>query len=165
MARPVFDTFTFRSFRTQDPLLAAIDLLREVHHGKRLPLQAPLSFLSRQWRRHIRKGKGGFDARAWEVAVLLHLRDRLRAGDVWVDGSRAWRSFEDFLLPRASFALMRTEGRLGLATPDSFSAWGDGRAAILDARLKALAAAAAANTIPDAAMTPDGLTLAPIRSR
>jgi TnpA family transposase len=163
VARLVFDTFTFRSFRTQDPLLAAIDLLREVHRGKRLPPQVPLSFLSRQWRHHIRKGKGGFDARAWEVAVLLHLRDRLRAGDVWVEGSRAWRSFEDFLLPRASFALMRTEGRLGLATPDSFSAWRDERAAILDTRLKALAAAAAANTIPDAAMTPDGLTLAPIR--
>ncbi|MGH7105509.1 MAG: Tn3 family transposase [Acetobacteraceae bacterium] len=163
VARLVFDAFTFRSFRAQDPLLAAIDLLREVHRGKRLPPHVPLSFLSRQWRRHIRKGKGGFDAPAWEVAVLLHLRHRLGAGDVWVEGSRAWRSFEDFLLPRATFALMRSEGRLGLATPDSFSAWRDERAAILDARLKALAAAAAANTIPDAAITPDGLTLAPIR--
>jgi hypothetical protein len=75
VARLVFDTFTFRSFRAHDPLLATIDLLREVHRGKRLPPQMPLSFLSRQWRRHIRKGKGGFDARAWEVAVLLHLRD------------------------------------------------------------------------------------------
>lgn len=58
---------------------------------------------------------------------------------------------------------MRAEGRLGLATPDSFAAWRDERAAILDARLKALAEAAAANTIPDAAITPDGLTVAPIR--
>nr|WP_050783596.1 hypothetical protein [Methylobacterium nodulans] len=60
-------------------------------------------------------GPEGFDARAYEVAVLVHLRDRLRAGDVWVEGSRAHRTFDDYLLPRPTFAVMRTEGRLGLA--------------------------------------------------
>ena len=27
------------------------------------------------------------------------MRERLKTGDIWVDGSRAWRSFEDYLLP------------------------------------------------------------------
>ena len=29
----------------------------------------------------------------------MTLRDRLRAGDIWVEGSRAFRAFDDFLLP------------------------------------------------------------------
>jgi len=49
--------------------------------------------------------------------VIVHLRDRLRAGDVWVEGSRAYRQFEDYLLPPATFAVLRAEGRLALALP------------------------------------------------
>ena len=29
--------------------------------------------------------------RTWEMATLLALRDRLRAGDIWMEGSRQWR--------------------------------------------------------------------------
>lgn len=66
--------------------------------------------------------------------MLVHLRERLRAGDIWVDGSRAWRSFEGYLLPRPIFALMRAEGRLGLAIPGSFAEWRAERTATLDAK-------------------------------
>jgi hypothetical protein len=38
------------------------------------------------------------DRRTWEVVVVMTLRDRLRAGDIWVEGSRAFRAFDDFLL-------------------------------------------------------------------
>ncbi|MCA1494034.1 Tn3 family transposase [Ensifer sp. NBAIM29] len=163
LARLLFDTFCFRSFRPDDPLLAAVDHLRALYGGRKLPAHVPLSFLSRKWRRRVRSGGGEIDFRAWEVAVLVHLRDRLRAGDIWVDGSRAWRSFEDYLLPRATFALMRAEGRLGLAIPDSFAAWRAERTATLDAKLRALAQAAASNAIPDAVISDKGLSISAIR--
>ncbi|MEN8563918.1 hypothetical protein V7J57_27465, partial [Escherichia coli] len=38
-----------------------------------------------------------------------------------VDGSRAWRSFEDYLLPHHVFGQMRAESRLGLAIPGNDS--------------------------------------------
>ncbi|WP_244564714.1 hypothetical protein [Rhizobium sullae] len=76
------------------------DFLRALYRGRKPPAHVPLAFLSRKWRRRVRPGGGEIDFLAWEVAVLVHLRDRLRAGDIWVDGSRAWRSFEDYLLPR-----------------------------------------------------------------
>jgi len=69
------------------------------------------------------------------------------------DGSRPWRSFEDYLLPRPIFTLMRAERRLGLAIPDSFAEWQTERTATLDSKLKELAKAAAANAIPDAAIS------------
>jgi TnpA family transposase len=157
VARLVFAAFSFRSFRPTDQILASIELLRAVYGGGRLPKTVPLSFLTRKWRRRVRSGSGDLDVRAWEVAVLVHLRDRLRAGDIWVEGSRAWRSFEDYLLPRPTFNLMRAEGRLGLAVPDSFDAWRKERTVTLDARLKAIAQAAAADAIPDATLTDKGL--------
>ncbi len=35
---------------------------------------------------------------------MMALRERLQSGDVWVEGSRAFRAFDDFLLPRDAFA-------------------------------------------------------------
>ncbi len=133
-----------------------------MYQGGRLPAQLPLAFLGRKWRQRVRARNDEMDIRAWEVAVLVHLRDRLQIGDIWVKGSRAWRNLEDYLLPRPTFAPMRSEQRLGLAVPDSFAAWRAERAAILDANLKALAKAAAANAIPDATLTDKGLSIAPI---
>jgi TnpA family transposase len=161
----VFDAFVFRSFKPQDPILVAVDLLRALYRRERrkLPDRMPTVFLKRSWRKRVKIGPEGFDARAYEVAVLVHLRDRLRAGDVWVEGSRAYRTFDDYLLPRSTFAVMRTEGRLGLAVPDSFAAWQAERTATLDRKLRALSAAAAKNELPDAVIDADGLTVSPIR--
>jgi hypothetical protein len=141
----LFDAFVFRSFKPHDPILAAIDMPRAIHHRERrkLPDRVPAVSLKRSWRKRVKAGSDGLDARAHEVAVLVHLRDRLRAGDAWVEGSRAYRTFDDHLLPRATFALMRAEQRLGLAVPDDFAAWRIERAATLDRELKALALAAA----------------------
>ena len=159
VAKLIFATFSFQSFRPSDQILKSIELLRVVYRGGRLPKTVPLSFLTRKWRRRVRSTNGDLDVRAWEVAVLVHLRDRLRAGDIWVEGSRAWRSFEDYLLPRPTFEFMRAEQRLGLAVPDSFDVWRKERAAALEGRLKALAHAAESGAIPDATLDDKGLSI------
>lgn len=159
----IFRTFSFRSFRPDDPVLKGVEHLRALYSGRKLPAQVPVTFMTRKWRRRVRSDGITIDLRAWEVAVLVHLRERLRAGDIWVEGSRAWRSFEDYLLPRPIFAQMRAEGRLGLAIPDSFAEWRTERAATLDAKLKELARAATANAIPDAAISDKGLSISPVR--
>jgi hypothetical protein len=43
---------------------------------------------------------GAIDRRYYELCVLSELRDRLRAGDVWVVGSPRYRSFEERLISR-----------------------------------------------------------------
>lgn len=165
VAAVLFEAFVFRSFKPHDPILIAIDLLRALYRRERrkLPDRVPTVFLKRPWRKRVRAGRAGFDARAYEVAVLVHLRDRLRAGDIWVEGSRAYRTFDDYLLPRPTFLLMRAEGRLGLAISDQWEAWLAERTATLDAKLKGLAAAAAAGHLPDVSITEEGLYLSPIR--
>jgi hypothetical protein len=165
VARVIFDAFVFRSFKPQDPILSAIEMLGAIYRRERLrlPDHVPTAFLKRSWRRRVRAESAGFDAHAYEVAVLVHLRDRLRSGDIWVEGSRAYRTFDDYLLPQPIFALMRAENRLGLAVPDDFHAWGAERTATLDRKLRALAAAAKQDLLPEASITADGLTVSSIR--
>jgi hypothetical protein len=92
--------FDFRSNTPNDPVLAAVELLRAMDRdGTRLlPKRPPSSFLPPQWRKLI-FANGATDRRLYETAVLATLRERLRGSNIWVAGSRDYRAFEDYLLP------------------------------------------------------------------
>ena len=92
--------FDFRSNTPNDPVLAAVELLRAMDRdGTRvLPKRPPSSFLPPQWRKLI-FANGAADRRLYETAVLATLRERLRGSNIWVAGSRDYRAFEDYLLP------------------------------------------------------------------
>lgn len=164
IAKVILDAFTFRSWKASDPLLAALDMLRETHKSGRrdLPARVPTRFLSPLWRKLLADA-GVPDRRAYEVAAMVHLRDRLRSGDIWVEGSRAFRAFDDFLLPPGVFALRRQDHDLGLAVPDSFDAWRQERVVTLEGRLQEVDALAAEGGLPEAVITEEGLSMSPIR--
>jgi TnpA family transposase len=92
--------FDFQSNTPNDPVLAAIELLRTMDRdaARVLPKRPPSSFLPPQWRRLI-FASGAADRRLYETAVLATLRERLRGSNIWVAGSRDYRAFEDYLLP------------------------------------------------------------------
>jgi hypothetical protein len=106
---------------------------------------------------------GTLDRRAYELAVLAHLRDRLRAGDVWVEGGRTYREFGDFLLPKPAFEALRAEGGLGLAVAPRWPDHLTSRADVLHARLERVAALAASGELPEARITDGRLIVTPIR--
>ena len=65
------------------PLLEAVDVLRSDATAR------PTGFLrpNSKWSRLLRTQS---DHRLWETAVLFHLRDAFRAGDVWLAQSRRY---------------------------------------------------------------------------
>jgi hypothetical protein len=95
------DHFQFRAGSGGASLLKAIAILRQLNRvGRRdLPPDAPMPFASKQWMRLIRED-GSINRRLYETAVISTLRDRLRSGDVWIEGSRAYQRFDDYLLPK-----------------------------------------------------------------
>jgi hypothetical protein len=103
--------FDFRSNTPNDPVLAAVDLLRAMDRdGTRLlPKRPPSSFLPPQWRRLI-FANGAADRRLYETAVLATLREKLRGSNIWVAGSRDYRAFEDYLLPAEATRDMGIDG-------------------------------------------------------
>ena len=81
---------------------------------------------------------GEIDRRYYELCVLSELRDRLRAGDVWVMGSRRYRSVRRTPdLPRDS-AGAAERGTLPVAVDPDFERFIAGRRALLDERLAAV---------------------------
>jgi hypothetical protein len=74
VAQPLLDAVT--TIAAKGELPATDDFLRP--HSK--------------WRRQLRV-KGEDDARLREVAVMFHLRDALRSGDIWFDRSESVRNF------------------------------------------------------------------------
>ena len=97
---PAFlDTFVFKAAGSRSQLIKAIDVLREANQRKArdLPEGVPMPFANKQWKRLITEG-GRVDHRRYETAVAAMLRDGLRAGDVWVEGTRNFQRFDAYLL-------------------------------------------------------------------
>ena len=63
-----------------------------------VPDIVPMPFASRQWRALV-ADNAKTARRTYETAVVATLRDRLRAGDAWVEGSRDYRRFDAYLPP------------------------------------------------------------------
>ena len=98
------ETFIFHSTRRHDPLLAAIEVLKQLYaEGRRvLPDRVPVAHLGTTERKLI-FGQARPDRRLYEIATLAALRERLRSADIWVEGSRAFRPINEHLMPRPAF--------------------------------------------------------------
>src|SRR5260370_20052011 len=96
-------------------------MLRDMNDAARpsLPKSAPTGFIRERWARHVLPG-GVIDRRYYELCVLSELRDRLRAGDVWVVGSRRYRSFEERLISRETLRELQQSGTLPVAVDADF---------------------------------------------
>ena len=145
--------------------LRAVELLRAIYEsgGRKWPRSLPTSFLRPAWREAV-LGTDGADRRIWEAATLLALRDRLRAGDIWVEGSRQWRAIEDQLIPPALFAAMREAGPLPIAAPATAEEYLAERHALLERRLSEVAAKAAADQLEDVRINGDELKITPLKA-
>jgi len=157
--------FTFRTARSGDPLLGAVEAVRAMYHDGRsvLPKRVPTSFIKPRWRKVVQPVEGVIDRRAYEIAVIVHLRERLGSGSIWVDGSRAYRTLDDYLLPVPTFEAMRASGDLRLAVPSGFPEWYEERRTLLTRRMTAVERAAAADELVDVTIERGQLLISPIR--
>ena len=108
---PAFlEAFEFDAPAAGWSLQAAVELLRELNRSgrRKLPDIVPMPFASRQWRTVV-ASNGKTARRTYETAVVATLRDRLRAGDVWVEGSRDYRRFDAYLPPANEAEQVLTE--------------------------------------------------------
>ena len=162
---PLFlGAFRLKAVPAAAATLRAVELLRETYTsgGRKWPRTLPTSFLRPAWRDAV-WGSGKLDRRIWEAATLLALRDRLRAGDIWVEGSQQWRAVEDQLIPPPLFAAMREAGPLPVAAPATAAAYLAERKAVLERRLTEVAAKATADKLLDVRIQGEELKITPLK--
>ena len=125
------------------PLLAAIDLIK---NGARHSV--PTDFLRRtsKWHQHLKMQQPS-DQRLWEVAVLFHLRDAFRSGDIWLAQSKRYGDLKQVLVPATTAA-----ANARLAVPLDPEQWLADRHAQMEIGLEKLSKAAKRGTIPGGAI-------------
>ena len=86
----------------------------------------------------------------------------LRAGDVWVVGSRQYRSFEERLISRETLEELQQTGALPVATETDFECFIQSRQTLLNERLTAVDGRAKGGLLPDVTIEKGVLKITPI---
>jgi len=121
-APALIEALEFRAGKGDSRTLAAIATLRALYRSGRreVPADAPMPF-RKEWRKIVVQPDGRISRRLYETAVLAHLRNKLRSGDVYVERSASYRRFDAYLA--SSAATTSIAGSLGLpGTPEHWLA-------------------------------------------
>jgi TnpA family transposase len=121
----LLEHFDFSAASPSEPLLGAVETLREMNASRRrkVPEDAPTAFVRPRWAPHVFAEDGSIDRSGYEACVLSGLKDGLRSGDVYVGGSNKHRDFEDYLLPRERWEGMRVSGDVPVAVNPDLDAY------------------------------------------
>ena len=96
----LLEELTMKAAPAARELLAGVEVLKVMNdrQARKVPDDAPTSFVRKRWENLVRT-EDGLDRRFYELCVLSELKNSLRSGDIWVQGSRQFKDFEDYLLP------------------------------------------------------------------
>ena len=102
------DVLKLRAAPAAKDVLDAIEVLRGMNtdNARKVPADAPTGFIKPRWQKLVMTD-AGIDRRYYELCALSELKNSLRSGDIWVQGSRQFKDFEDYLVPPAKFASLK----------------------------------------------------------
>ena len=99
-APELLDVLTLRAAPAAKPLLDAIVVLRGLNadNARKVSADAPPDFIKPRWQKLVMTDTG-IDRRYYELCALSELKNALRSGDIWVQGSRQFKDFDEYLVP------------------------------------------------------------------
>jgi TnpA family transposase len=157
------DVLKLRAAPAAKDVLDAIEVLRTMNadNARKVPADAPTSFISKRWEKLVMTA-AGIDRRYYELCALSELKNALRSGDIWVQGSRQFKDFDEYLMPSKKFATLRQGGELPLAVNADCTRYLHERLEMLEGQLATVNRMALANDLPDAIITESGLKITPL---
>jgi len=159
----LLETLELKAAPAACDLLDGVKTLRDMNQRqlRKVPDDAPTAFVRKRWDSVVHVADG-LDRRFYEMCVLSELKNALRSGDIWVQGSRQFKDFEEYLLSPARFTAQRTEQQLGLAIDTRCEPFLTERLAALESTMQKVERLAAQNELPDAEITEAGLKITPL---
>ena len=127
-----------------------------------VPKDAPLGFVKPRWRRYVVQG-GSIDRRYYELCALNELRGRLRAGDVWVAGSKQYRDFEDYLLPLERWKTLITTEEVPVVVETDLDSYLEERTEVLHRALVEVDTLVAKGELPDVKLVGNTLKVSTLK--
>jgi hypothetical protein len=144
-------------------ILDAVATLKTLNasNARKVPEDAPAGFVKKRWERLVFT-EDGVDRRFYELCTLSDLKNALRSGDIWVQGSRQFKDFDAYLLPADKFAALKQAHALPLAVAADCDQYLHDRLLLLAQQLETVNTMAQADTLPDAIITESGLKITPL---
>lgn len=115
----LLQTLTFKAAPAAADLLDAVDVVRELNKaGSRpVPENAPRSIVRPRWARVVFAEDGTIDRAFYEMCVLAEVRNALRSGDLWVEGSRQYKDLDGYLIPAPTFESLTANDAVPVGFP------------------------------------------------
>ncbi|MCE5222279.1 MAG: Tn3 family transposase [Clostridium sp.] len=94
------------------PLIEAINVLNNMNENgnRKVPEDAPTDFISNRWNKCLYEKDGSLNRHYYEIATLSELKNRIRSGDVSVEGSKNFKDFEEYLIPHDEWNTVKKTG-------------------------------------------------------
>ncbi|XZH53218.1 DUF4158 domain-containing protein (plasmid) [Clostridium perfringens] len=126
----------FKSTKSNEPILESIKIIKYLNEsGKRkVPENSPVDFISKRWKNHVFEKDGSINRHYYEMALLTELRDRVKAGDISISGSKQYKDFEDYLLSKNEWINSKENNKLSVSL--SFDEYIQDRLNSLNERLR-----------------------------
>ena len=155
--------FKLRAAPAAKGVLDAIDVLRTMNtdNARKMPADAPTAFVKPRWAKLVLTSEG-VDRRYYELCALSELKNALRSGDVWVQGSRQFKDFDEYLVPVEKFTTLKLASALPLTVATDCDKYLHDRLLLLEQQLATANRLAASNDLPDAIITESGLKVTPL---
>lgn len=144
-------------------VLNAIEGLRNLYASgaRTIPANASTEFIKPRWARLV-MAEGGINRRYYELCVLSELRNSLRSGDIWVQGSRQFKDFDEYLITATKFTALKEQNNLSVKVTTDCEQYLDERMGLLKEQLATANRLAATNKLPDAVISGSGLRISPL---
>ena len=163
-APQLLDVLKLRAAPAAKGVLDAINMLRGMNSdgARKVPVDAPTAFIKPRWAK-LALTDNGIDRRYYELCALSELKNALRSGDVWVEGSRQFKDFDEYLVPVEKFVNLKRAKELPLAVATDCDQYLRERLELLEEQLAKVNLMAASNDLPDAIITTaSGLKITPL---
>ncbi|TCB96359.1 Tn3 family transposase [Kosakonia quasisacchari] len=145
------------------PLKDALDTMSEMYRKqlRKVPSSAPLDFIPESWKKMVIT-PSGIDRQYYEICAMNELKGALRAGDIWVRGSRRYKNFDDYLMPSSDFDNLLNNNRLNIPVETECGAYLKTRLTLLASRLEEVNAMAVTGDLPDVDISDKGVKITPL---
>jgi TnpA family transposase len=159
----LLETLPLKAAPAARELLRAVETLKvlNANQARKVPEDAPTAFVRKRWQSLVCTDRG-LDRRFYELCVLAEVKNALRSGDLWVQGSRQFKDFEAYLLPAERFAALQAQQAVPVAVNPDGEAFLRERVEVLTDELQTVNRLATAEALPAAALTARGLRITPL---
>ncbi len=128
----LLSVFEFKASNPASPVIEALNLIKELNdtNKRNIPDDAPIDFVKPRWLKYV-LNNGKIDRHYYEMCALSELRDCLRSGDISVVGSRQYKNFDDYLLPKDKWQTLRDNNQIPVAITTDFTTYIEQRQKLL----------------------------------